>query len=182
MTNGKRFFDAYIASMPSATVVDIGAQDVNGSLKSVCPSQAKYIGVDFVAGKRVDVVLQDPYKLPFGDETIDTVVSSSCFEHSEFFWVLYLEILRILKPAGVFYLNAPANGEFHRYPVDCRRFYPDSGNALARWSKINGMNAAVLEAYTSNPVNDEWRDYSDCPGVRRVSRTRCHRIFRKRLQ
>ncbi|HYM35391.1 MAG TPA: class I SAM-dependent methyltransferase [Steroidobacteraceae bacterium] len=159
MENGKRFFDAYVASMSSATVVDIGSQDVNGSLKSVCPSTAKYVGVDFIAAKGVDVVLNDPYKLPFETNSIDAVVSSSCFEHSEMFWILYLEILRILKPAGLFYLNSPSNGAFHRYPVDCWRFYPDSGNALARWSRINGMNSAVLESYISHAVNEEWNDY-----------------------
>jgi SAM-dependent methyltransferase len=70
------------------------------------------------------------YKLPFADGSVDVVLSSSCFEHSEFFWLLFLEILRVLRPEGLFYLNAPSNGPFHRYPVDCWRFYPDSGNAL----------------------------------------------------
>src|SRR5690242_17879182 len=117
---GKRFFDAYAVSR--GTVVDIGAQDLNGSLKDVCPKRLKYVGVDFAAGKGVDVILKDPYKLPFEDRSADFVVSSSCFEHSEMFWLLFLEILRILKPEGVFYLNVPSNGIFHRYPVDCWRF------------------------------------------------------------
>ncbi len=159
MANGKRFFDTYLQSVNPVTVVDIGAQDVNGSLKSVCPPHAKYVGVDFVTGKGVDLVLQDPYKLPFDDETVDAIVSSSCFEHSEMFWVLYLEILRVLKPSGLFYLNAPSNGAFHRYPVDCWRFYPDCGNALTAWAKRNGLNPSVLESYTSNAENEEWRDF-----------------------
>ena len=31
----------------------------------------------------------------------------------------------MLRPAGLFYLNAPSNGDFHRYPVDCWRIMPD---------------------------------------------------------
>ena len=148
MNNGKLFFDTYVKKLGEVTVVDIGAQDVNGSLRQVCPSNAKYIGVDFAKARGVDVVLDDPYKLPFEDNSIDVIVSSSCFEHSEMFWLLFLEIVRILKPEGLFYLNAPSFCGFHRYPVDCYRFFPDSGNALAKWGSRNGFNTIVLEHYT----------------------------------
>jgi SAM-dependent methyltransferase len=122
------------------TIVDIGSQDVNGSLRSVAPPNNKYIGVDFVEAKGVDVVITDPYSLPFEDESVDAVVSSSCFEHSEFFWLLFNEALRILKPTGLLYINVPSNGQFHRYPVDCWRFYPDSGVALQNWGKRSGYS------------------------------------------
>lgn len=158
MINGERFFHTYIKDRP-VTVADIGAQDVNGSLRSVAPANAKYLGVDYVAGKGVDVVLDDPYSLPFEDNSLDAVVSSSCFEHAEFFWVLFLEILRVLRPDGLFYLNVPANGVFHRYPVDCWRFYPDSGVALANWGKRNGFDPTLLESYTSAQRNDVWNDF-----------------------
>ena len=159
LSNAKLFFDTYVARMGQLTVVDIGAQDVNGSLKAVCPANAKYVGVDFVQGKGVDVVLTDPYSLPFETESVDVVLSSSCFEHAEMFWLLFVEILRILKPGGVFYLNVPSNGVFHRYPVDCWRFYPDSGNALVTWAKRSGLNPALLESYISYQDRDCWNDF-----------------------
>ncbi len=123
LLNAKAFFDTYAANSQGMIVVDIGAQDVNGSLRSVAPTQVKYIGVDFVAGKGVDVILDDPYQLPFDDNSVDIVLSSSCFEHSELFWLVYLEMLRILKPSGLLYLNVPSNGDYHRYPVDCWLFH-----------------------------------------------------------
>jgi SAM-dependent methyltransferase len=159
MRNGQLFFEAYSPTIPSGIVVDVGAQDVNGSLKQVCPPHMHYVGVDFVAGKGVDVVLDDPYRLPFDDGSLDMVVSSSCFEHSQMFWVLFLEIMRVLKPSGLFYLNAPSNGPFHRYPVDCWRFYPDSAHALVTWAQRNGMAPAVLESFTSVQVDDVWNDF-----------------------
>lgn len=162
MNNGKIFFTRYLLYLPtdsSAKVVDIGAQDVNGSLREVCPTSAEYIGVDFIEGKGVDVVLKDPYALPFEDDSIDVVVSSSCFEHSEMFWLLFIEVIRVLKPYGIFYLNVPSNGSFHRYPVDCWRFYPDSGNALVTWAKRNQYDIALLESFTAFQIKDVWNDY-----------------------
>jgi len=103
-------------------VIDIGAQNVNGSLKDVCPKPLEIRGRGLRRAPGVDVVLKDPYTLPFKQASIDVAVSNSCFEHSEMFWLLFLEILRVLKPDGLFYLNAPSNGKFHRFPVDCWRF------------------------------------------------------------
>jgi SAM-dependent methyltransferase len=157
--NAEVFFATYAKNIINPTIVDIGAQDVNGSLKKVAPKLSNFIGVDFVAGKGVDIVLEDPYKLPFEDNSIDIVVSNSCFEHSEMFWVLFEEVIRILKPTGLFYLNVPSNGPFHRYPVDCWRFYPDSGNALVKWANKSGYSSVLLESFVSKRYRRIWNDY-----------------------
>lgn len=150
MKYGKVFFETYCSGgFDGKVIVDVGAQDVNGSLRDFCPLGAKYIGVDFVEGKGVDVILDDPYKLPFDAESVDVVVCSSVFEHSEFFWLLFLECLRILKPRGLFYINAPSNGYIHRYPVDSWRFYPDAGHSLVKWSHRNSYSALLLESFVA---------------------------------
>ena len=166
MRNCQYFFDSYAGSFPQeqVRVIEIGAQDVNGSLRTVTPGHYDYLGIDFVAGNGVDLVLEDPYVLPLPDDSVDIVLSSSCFEHSEMFWISFLEIMRVLKPHGLFYLNAPSNGPFHRYPVDCWRFYPDSGKALVNWAKRNGIRARLLESYTSYQQCDTgepglWNDF-----------------------
>jgi SAM-dependent methyltransferase len=158
MSNADSFFKTYAPHFPDgAKVLDIGAQDVNGSIRTVTPPRFEYVGVDFCEAKGVDVVIDDPYHLPFEDGVADIVVSSSCFEHSEFFWLVFLEIMRCLKPHGLFYLNAPSTGEFHRYPVDCWRFYPDSASAMANWGKRNGLNCALLESYIQ--VGGQFNDF-----------------------
>lgn len=159
MEFGAAFFNTYAKSETGLTVVEIGSQDVNGSLRAVCPPGNRYIGVDFAAARGVDVVLDDPYVLPFEDGSIDIVMSSSCFEHSEFFWLLFNETLRILKPNGLLYLNVPSNGAFHRYPVDCWRFYPDSGMALERWGRKSGYPVTMLESFTGRRKADIWNDF-----------------------
>lgn len=159
LANAKHFFDHYAQPGTGRTVLDIGAQDVNGSLRSVAPAGCTYIGVDFVAAAGVDVVLTDPYSLPFDSGSVDIVVSSSCLEHAEMFWLLFLEMMRVLRPGGLLYLNVPSNGHYHRYPVDCWRFYPDSGRALANWARRNGMPAVCLESYVSDKMGSVWNDY-----------------------
>ncbi|NCU38323.1 methyltransferase domain-containing protein [Candidatus Saccharibacteria bacterium] len=161
----KCFFEVYCANSDGWTVLDIGSQNVNGSLKDVCPESMKYVGVDFASGNGVDVVLDDPYKLPFEKESADIIVCSSCFEHSQFFWLLFLEMVRCLKAGGFLYLNVPSNGSLHRYPVDCWRFYPDSGKALADWAAREGTPISLVESFvgarSEGNIEDGggWNDY-----------------------
>lgn len=161
---GSQFFNTYCKDRSGIVVVDIGSQNINGSLRDVCPHGMNYKGVDFCPGKGVDIVLEDPYKLPFDDGSIDVVVCSSVFEHSQFFWVLFLEVMRTLKPEGLFYLNVPSNGYVHRYPVDCWRFYPDSALALVAWAERNGYSPALLESFVGEKnylsiESDAWNDF-----------------------
>lgn len=159
ISNAKRFHDAYLAPLGDVSIVEIGSQDINGGIRGSLGPNNRYTGVDFVAAPGVDVVLEDPYKLPFPDASADVVVSSSCYEHSEFFWLSFLEVIRILRPGGLFYLNAPSNGPVHGYPVDCWRFYPDSGRALARWAVHQGYDVALLESYTSEQEEGYFNDF-----------------------
>jgi len=159
INNAKRFHDAYLERLGEVSIVEIGSQDVNGGIRGVLGARNRYTGVDFVAAAGVDVVLEDPYQLPFPDDHVDVVVSSSCFEHAEFFWLSFLEAIRILRPGGLLYLNAPSNGPVHGYPVDCWRFYPDSGKALARWAVRNGHDVRLLESYTSEQDGGYLNDF-----------------------
>ena len=145
--------------MQPILVGEIGAQDVNGSLRSICPEGVKYVGFDIQAGANVDYVMKDPYRIPAKDSTFDVLLSTSCFEHTPLFWLMFQEILRVLKPGGLFYLCAPANGDFHRYPVDCWRFYPDSGFALVQWGQRCGLSPVLMESYTGHQEGDIWNDF-----------------------
>ena len=158
MYYGQKFFEVYCSKQQFIKVLDIGSQDVNGSLRSVAPERCEYIGIDFTSAKGVQVVLDDPYILPIESDSIDVVVSSSCFEHVEFFWLMFIEIQRVLKPNGLFYLNVPSNGSFHQYPVDCWRFYPDSGVALSNWGRKNGFMTKLLESFVGDQQTSEWND------------------------
>ena len=160
MEYGRQFFTAYTKNRKNLTIVDIGAQDFNGSLRSAAPANHRYVGVDSEKGKGVDIVNEDPYSLPFEDASVDIVVSSSCFEHCEFFWLIFNECLRVLKPSGLLYINVPSNGPFHRFPQDCWRFYPDSGLALQNWGRKSGYESVtMLESFIGIQARDVWNDF-----------------------
>ena len=155
---GKAFFQKY-ANKEKLKIVEIGSQDISGSLREFAPLNSEYIGLDFVEGKSVDIVLKDAYHYPFPDNYADIIVTSSCFEHTEFFWLSFMESLRILKPDGVMYVNAPSNGYYHTYPTDNWRFYPDSSKALSAYANKQGINTAVLESFIGKQSNNEiWKD------------------------
>ena len=155
---GEVFFRSYCAGAP-VRVLDVGAQDINGSLRLVAPPGTQYVGVDMVAGKGVDVVLTDPYRYPFEAESFDVVVSTSCFEHDPLFWLSFLEIGRVLKPGGCLYLNAPSNGPYHPHSSDNWRFYPDAGKALAEWARRNRVALELVESFILNQMDHIWNDF-----------------------
>jgi SAM-dependent methyltransferase len=116
-------------------VFDIGGSDVNGSYREIfAHPRFAYTATDIDAGPGVQLVLQDPYRLPLEDESIDIVISGQMLEHCEFFWLTFQEMVRVLRPGGFIFLIAPSSGPEHRYPVDCYRFYPDAYRALARYA------------------------------------------------
>lgn len=150
-----QFYNTYCSSLAdTATVVDFGSYDVNGTLKPIF-SKHKYIGLDMSQGPNVDIVC-DNSNTPFENNTIDVVVSSSCFEHDDCFWETFLEMSRIIKEGGYIYINAPSAGDYHGYPGDCWRFYKDSWSALAKWA--NKHNYAIDLLYSHVEPSGHWKD------------------------
>jgi len=159
MNHARLFFETYAVGN-NLNIIEIGSQDVQGSIRKLKPADASYTGYDFVSGTGVDVVVDHPFKLPIENNTVDIVISSSCFEHASLFWMNFLEAIRVLKPNGLFYMQAPSNGEFHRWPVDCWRFYPDAGTALAQWGRLSGYpNCQLVESFVGDKDNDIWKDF-----------------------
>lgn len=154
---GGLFFSCYWKD-EFTDILDVGSSDIGGTLRDVAPAGARYTGIDMVAGPGVDVVLEDSTKFPFPDDTFDAVVSTSCLEHDVMFWVTFLEMLRVAKNGGYVYLDVPSNGMFHRYPVDCWRFYPDAGIALEKWAGRHGMRGTLLESFIADRRRDQWND------------------------
>jgi SAM-dependent methyltransferase len=143
---GQAFFEIYLPS-GGGTILEVGALDVNGSLRALAPLRATYLGVDMIAGEGVDQVLSDPHHLPFPDWTFDAVVATSCFEHDPMFWVTFLEIARVTRLNGYIYINSPSNGWFHQHPRDNWRFYPDAALSLRDWAQREGLEVTLVESF-----------------------------------
>jgi hypothetical protein len=154
---GRRFFTSYFPDRPGR-FLEIGAQDYIGGLRQFAPPGSSYCGVDVCEGKGVDVVLNDPYSLPLASDDYDAVLASSVFEHVEMFWLTFLEMVRVAKPGGYLYINAPSNGPYHCYPSDNWRFYPDAALALAAWAGSHGSEISVVESFIATRGADGWND------------------------
>jgi len=103
------------------------------------------VGVDIRPGLNVDLVMEKPYRLPMRANSVDVVLSGQVFEHIPFFWATMLEIARVLKTGGHFFMTAPSRGHQHT-PVDCWRYYPDGVRAMAAFSGLE-----VVEVRTDFP-------------------------------
>jgi len=154
------FFEHYLNDKEDLHIVEIGAAD--SDIRRRKRESWTWSGMDLHQAQSVEHVLnpEDPYNFPFQANEVDVVVSANTFEHVEMFWLTWTEAIRILKPTGIFYMTAPSNGNFHRYPVDCWRYYPDSPYALKKWGHRNGyLGCDVLETYTSKQNTDVWNDH-----------------------
>ena len=168
LINLDRFFKIYLKNFNNPKIIDFGgaaslpnkktALDILKEYENV---NYNYTSIDVAKGNNVDIVLKNPYIFnEIEKESIDIVISTSTIEHVEFFWLSFLEILKILKPNGLLYINVPSNGDFHRYEKDCWRYYPDSAKALVNWGKYNNFNPILLENYTSKQILEGgWNDY-----------------------
>ncbi len=141
------------------SIVDIGSYDVNGSYRTIFDKPGwTYRGIDLSEGPNVDVVLDSAYVLPLKSDSVDLVVSGQAFEHVEFFWVTWLEMVRILRPGGMIFLIAPSRGPEHRFPVDCWRFYPDGYRALAKYAGLELLEAETDWSPHPDPGSAPWGD------------------------
>jgi len=150
---------------PGKTVIDVGGLDINGSLRSAFNDAGmKYICVDIESHPSVDIVIAPGGKLPFGDQSVDLIISTSCFEHDPCFWLTFKDMSRIVKNDGFIYVNAPSDGKYHTHPGDNWRFYSDAGQALAYWSGLSMGGEKVyptkiVETFHILARNEPWTDF-----------------------
>jgi cephalosporin hydroxylase len=168
--NAQKFYEKYCyENIQNKKILDVGSYDVNGTMKPIF-EQGQYIGLDMEKGPNVDIVGKS-HEIPFIDNFFDIVISSSCFEHDDMFWVSFKEMCRVLKPGGYMYIQAPQNGPYHGWPGDNWRFYADSWRALEKWGKSLGYEVELVESYidekTPSPEYEGNRIWNDSIGIYR---------------
>ena len=155
LKTGELFFKCY--GKEGCSILEVGALDVNGSIRPFAPKGSTYTGVDTSPGPGVDIVINLDDPLPAKE--FDLVLATSCFEHDPQFWATFENMCKVAKPGGFIYISAPSNGPIHRHPVDCWRFLPDSADALANWvSKTGELAVNVIENFRMFPSRDGWID------------------------
>ena len=144
-----RLVSTYLAPDRHHRVLDVGSRTSGTQTVThrelFAGRRCSFIGTDVRPGPNVDVVMKQPYRLPLRSSSVDVVVSGQVFEHIPFFWVTALEIRRVLRPGGWFFMTAPSRGHVHT-DVDCWRYYPDGLRAMAAFAQLD-----LLEAHTDLP-------------------------------
>lgn len=89
-------------------VLDIGSLDINGNNR-VLFEDCNYLGLDVGMGKNVDYIsVGHLFEGP--DNYYDTIISTEVFEHDMFYEDTIKNIMRMLKPGGLFLFTCAAPG------------------------------------------------------------------------
>lgn len=92
----------------NGAVLDVGSVDINGNNRFLFDN-CNYVGIDIAEGANVDnVVLAHELDLP--NESFDTVISTECFEHDMYYKESIENIIRLLKPGGLFLFTCATTG------------------------------------------------------------------------
>jgi len=111
---------------------DVGAYDVNGCLRPLFQNPTwTYRGLDLSPGPNVDIVLPSETNWNnIENGAFDVIVTVSTLEHTRRPWLVIQEIARILRSGGTACICAPFAWNFHEFPIDCWRIYPDGMRAM----------------------------------------------------
>lgn len=121
-------------------VLEVGSRDVNGSCRPLIESMgsSEYIGLDFIAGKSVDIVYPAEKMMDkFFPESFDVVVCWMTMEHTEDWRTVIMNIKTVLKPQGLLILGTCRIGfPLHSYPDDHWRYEKEDFEKIFKDFKI----------------------------------------------
>jgi SAM-dependent methyltransferase len=130
------------------SILEVGALDVNGSLRSIAErfGPSRYVGVDLYEGPGVDRIC-DAHDLlhEFGAESFDGLISTELLEHVRDWQTVVRNFKRVLKPGGWLLLTTRSAGfPYHGYPLDFWRY--ERSDLAALFSDFE------IETIESDPV------------------------------
>tara|TARA_Y100000593_G_scaffold54395_1_gene101679 strand:+ start:94 stop:663 length:570 start_codon:yes stop_codon:yes gene_type:complete len=89
-------------------VLDVGSYDINGNNQYLLEN-CEYIGIDVLEGPSVTYVSKaHEYNAP--SNSFDTIISTECFEHDMYYPKTLKNIIRLLKPNGLFVFTCASTG------------------------------------------------------------------------
>jgi SAM-dependent methyltransferase len=100
------FFPAHFTG---SRVVEIGSLDINGSVRKLFPTPARYVGVDLEPGPGVDVTCLG-HEFSTDSGTWDTVLSCESFEHNPHFRETFVNMARLARPGGLVLFTCATSG------------------------------------------------------------------------
>ena len=119
-----------IEEIKGKRIIEVGACDVNGSLRPIIESwgsPAQYIGVDIEKGPGVDVVCNAENIIDvFGMNSFDIVIATELLEHIHNWRKVISNIKNVCKTSGTILITTRSKGfKYHGYPYDFWRYELD---------------------------------------------------------
>jgi hypothetical protein len=98
-------------------VLEVGSQDINGTVRGFFPNAREYLGIDLGIAKCVDWVIPgELIELPNG--WADVTVSTECFEHCRKWDQVMTNMIRITKPHGLLVITCASIGRATHGTID----------------------------------------------------------------
>ena len=119
-----------IEEIKGKRIVEVGACDVNGSLRPIIESwgsPAQYVGVDITKGPGVDIICNaENIHDIFGIESFDIVIATELLEHVKHWRRVISNIKNVCKTSGKILITTRSKGfKYHGYPHDFWRYELD---------------------------------------------------------
>lgn len=158
--------ECYLSLPSNGRVLDVGSLGFNQHTlgERLRPNELQYFGIDYcqpehiptgVIFKKADLN-QDP--IPFADDTFDLVVAKHIIEHLKDPVKFFGECLRVCKPGGLLYLEAPSERSlalsgmpFQHHLFYSLSFFDDPTHMSRPWSPQALFRLTKL--YSCNPLN-----------------------------
>lgn len=109
-------------------VLEVGALNINGTVRQFFPDAELYVGTDMEAGPNVDIVLDNSRLMEmFIGARFDTIIACEVLEHDIMFWQTLFYLRTLLADDGYLIITTPTFGfPLHRFPRDYWRFGEDA--------------------------------------------------------
>jgi hypothetical protein len=161
MSEGNLLQEFVTEIKPGWLVIETGTKRYgpNSTLRKHLWPQAKSIGIDFQKGEDVDVVV-DIEKLTdiFELDSIDAIFSASTFEHIRKPWIAADQMLKVVKPGGLIFVQSHFCFPEHGYPFDYWRFTSEAWKVLFEDASEVRSSGEIFSKIVQPPAIPVWCD------------------------
>jgi SAM-dependent methyltransferase len=113
----KALFPAFFTG--GKRVLDVGSGDINGNNRFLFDASCHYEGIDVAEGPNVTTVCPAGDFRPTESAVYDAIISTECFEHDIDFVRSFRNIVRLLKPGGLFVFTCASTGRAEHGTARC---------------------------------------------------------------